>query len=124
METFFADTYALYEMSKGNPDYAKYASASETEFITTRLNLMELYYAIHMRLDEETAESFYGLFLPRAVGFEDDTIKRAMKFRLENRGKGISYIDALGYQAALENGVKFLTGDRAFEGMDNVEFVR
>lgn len=123
METLFADTYALYEMSRGNPEYAKY-TGPETEFITTRLNLMELYYAIHLRLGEETAESFYELFLPRAVDFANATIKRAMKFRLTNREKKFSYIDALGYQVALESKVKFLTGDRGFKGTPNVEFVK
>ena len=33
-------------------------------------------------------------------------------------------VDCIGYMTAKRLGVKFLTGDREFEGMDNVEFVK
>jgi predicted nucleic acid-binding protein len=49
-----------------------------------------------------------------------------MRFRLKmKRGKkNLSYVDALGYIIAEKLGVKFLTGDNAFDGMDNVEYVK
>jgi hypothetical protein len=35
-----------------------------------------------------------------------------------------SYIDAWGYCAAEALGIRFLTGDPVFKGLENVEFVR
>jgi hypothetical protein len=36
----------------------------------------------------------------------------------------LSYVDALGYVIATKMKIKFLTGDNAFEGMENVEYVK
>ncbi|MBI4210501.1 MAG: PIN domain-containing protein [Candidatus Diapherotrites archaeon] len=122
MATYFADTYAMVEYFKGNSGYTKYFE--KHSIITSRLNLMELYYWTLKDEGEELAEKYFQSFLSDAVGFDDSTIKNAMKFRLANRGKSLSYVDSIGYQAALENNVKFLTGDRAFAGMPNVEHVK
>jgi len=45
-------------------------------------------------------------------------------FRLsENRtGEKLSLVDALGYSYSRKLGIKFLTGDREFSGMENVEY--
>lgn len=48
---------------------------------------------------------------------------RASKFRFENIKKGLSFIDCFGYVLALNNHMKFLTGYKEFEGVENVEFV-
>lgn len=57
---------------------------------------------------------------------DDDQIKNAMKLRKKMKGKGlnISYADALGYSIALELDIKFLTGDREFKDLGNVEYVK
>jgi predicted nucleic acid-binding protein len=50
-----------------------------------------------------------------------------MRLRLEvkkNNHLNISYADALGYHLAMKLDMKYLTGDAAFEDLDNVEFVR
>jgi len=36
----------------------------------------------------------------------------------------LSYVDALGYTIAKAHNLRFLTGDAAFEGIANVEFVK
>ena len=122
MQVFFADTYAIIDYFKGNNKYRKYFE--ENEIKTTRLNLMETYYSALLDSTEENAESYYDAFLPKCVEIGDETIKKAMKFRLKKRKKNISYVDAIGYQISLELGIKFLTGDKEFKGMKNVEFVR
>lgn len=33
-------------------------------------------------------------------------------------------VDCIGYVYAKENGLRFVTGDKEFEGMENVEFVK
>jgi len=49
-----------------------------------------------------------------------------MKKRLEygRRKVNLSHADALGCEVAQRMGMKFLTGDEAFKGLENVEFVK
>lgn len=124
MEIFFADSYAIIDYLKGNKKFEKYFE--ENEIITTRLNLMEVYYSALLDATEELAEKYYDLFLGKCTGLEDETIKKAMQTRLKlkREKKNISYVDAIGCQIALEKNIKFLTGDREFKGMENVEFVK
>ena len=119
---FFFDTYALIEIIKGNPNYKDYL---KEEFITTRLNLMEFYYALLRLFNEKTAEHYFNTFLPSCVSVEDETIKAAMKFRLIQRKQKnlISYVDCVGYFVALKNNIRLLTGEKHFKGLKNVEFV-
>ncbi|MEK6979165.1 MAG: PIN domain-containing protein [Candidatus Micrarchaeota archaeon] len=121
---YYLDTYALIEYLKGNPKYKRYI---EYAISTSRFNLMELYYASLRDSDEETAERDYETFVPAEVEIPERTLKNAMKFRLDLQQKkkaNLSYVDAIGYRYALENKLKFLTGDKAFEGLENVEFVK
>ena len=120
---FFYDTYALLEIIKGNANYSDYV---DEQFITTRLNLMELYYNLLRLFDEKKAEYYFNVFLPLCVPIENDIIKAAMKFRLKHRNRKnlISYVDCIGYFIALENNVRLLTGEKHFLGLRNVEFVK
>lgn len=45
-------------------------------------------------------------------------------FRWEYKNRRISMADAIGFTLAAKLGVPFLTGDRQFEDLPNVEFVR
>lgn len=120
---YFLDTYAIIEFLKGNKNYIKFFKKKN---ITTRLNLMELYYRILREFDKKAADKFYAMFLACVVDFDDNLIKEAMKFRLKMKkgGKDISYTDAIGYLVAKKNKVKFLTGDEEFRRLPNVKFVK
>ncbi len=61
-----------------------------------------------------------------ALPTDDLDYLNASDFRLSaNRtGKKLSLVDALGYSYSRKLGIKFLTGDRKFNGMENVEFVK
>jgi len=118
---FFADTYALLEIVYGNRKYKDYLSE---KIITTRLNLMELYYALLRDHNEEKAEYYYNFFVSFCIAIDDSTIKKAMQFKLEHRKLGLSYMDCIGYVLASDKGIRFLTGDKAFKGLKNVEFVK
>ncbi len=122
METFFADSYALIDYVKGNKNYQKYFQ--EHKIITTRLQLMELYYSTLLDANDEKANTYYDSFLDNCILYGDESIKRAMKFRYEQRKKKLSYVDSIGYQIALEQKIKFLTGDMQFGGMNNVQYVK
>jgi hypothetical protein len=87
---------------------------------------MELYFHVLRDAGEESAENSYTQFKQFIVPLTDDDVKNAMKFRLRSRSKrlDISYADAVGYTLSKSKGVKFLTGDEAFKGLENVEFVK
>ncbi len=121
MQVYFLDSYALHELFAGNEGYSKFQNNSA--LITTRLNLMEFYYAL-LRLNSENAEQYYDRMLKFTVEISDDTIKKAMRFRLRNKTKDLSYVDAIGYISALEKGAVFVTGDQQFKDMENVEFIK
>ena len=120
---FYLDTYALIEIIKGNPNYHSY---TKEEFITTKLNLMEVYYGLLRLFNEETAERYFNFFIPSCIPVRDETMKTAMKFRLEQRKQKnlMSYVDSIGYFIALENNMRLLTGEKHFIGLRNVEFVK
>lgn len=121
-ETFFYDTYAILEIIKGNSNYSNYLK--NIGIVTTKLNLMELYYRLYILFGIETAELYYNKYNQFVFEISDLIIKKAMIFKAENRNKDLSYVDCIGYIFAKENKIKFLTGDEQFRGMPNVEFVK
>lgn len=122
MVVFLADSYAIIEYFKGNKEYSKYFE--KQNIITTKLNLMEVYYSALVESSKENADKYFEVFLPKCVEIGDSTIKKAMDFRHKNRKKRLSYVDAICYQLSKEIDVKFLTGDKEFKNMKNVEFVK
>ena len=119
---FFLDTYALYEIIEGNENYIGYTK--NVAIVTTKLNLMELFYGLLIKYNEKVADNFYEKFLPYCTGIEDNVIKKAMTFRALNKKRNLSYVDCIGYIIAKQRNIKFLTGDKEFEYMENVEFVK
>lgn len=122
MNSFFLDTYAMFEIAKGNPKYIPYTTG--VQIATTQLQLMELYYTLLRVFGKECAERYYHLFQPYAILLEDDIIKEAMKFKLFHKNRNLSYVDCVGYMIAIVKKVYFLTGDRQFEDLPNVEYVK
>lgn len=122
MNSFFFDTYAMFEIAKGNPKYIPYTTG--VQIATTQLQLMELYYTLLRVFGKEYAERYYDLFQPYAIILEDDVIKEAMKFKLFHKNRNLSYVDCVGYMIAIAKKVSFLTGDRQFEDLPHVEYVK
>lgn len=120
--TFFFDSYALYEIFQGNKDYEKYKK--EIAIITTKFNLMEFHYGILRTDGKEEADKQYDAYAEFTIEANNDAIKKASEFRLKHKEKKLSYVDCIGYVLAKECNAKFLTGDKQFEGMENVEFVK
>lgn len=120
--SLFFDTYALFEVLKKNPAYRPYVT--DVAVVTTRLNLMELYYGLLIRYGETTAESAYAGFMQNVVDVDDETIKEAMRFKASAKRQGLSYVDCVGYALARRLNIRFLTGDKQFEQLQNVEWVR
>ncbi len=113
----FLDTYALVEILNDNPTYTPYAPQA----VTNVLNLYEFHFhATRLRNDTDATSAFRGL-RSCALAVEDDDVLEASRFRRRNAGRGLSFADALGYTMAQRRGMPFVTGDKAFKGMDGVK---
>ena len=119
----FLDTFAIIEIDKDNPNYRKYALV-QADAITTIFNLIEVYFYYIKNHGQAEADDIYGIIKPMAVRIDDSIIKEAGKFKLIHLKKRFSFADCVGYITALKFNAKFLTGDYAFKGFENVEFVR
>ncbi|MBI4361805.1 MAG: PIN domain-containing protein [Euryarchaeota archaeon] len=124
MTEYFLDSYALIALATGSEGYTRY---SEEAWVTGPMNLAEAYYILLERGRGDLAEEFWEEFSKVAVEIPGPVVKEAMRFRLQaprTRGRRLSYVDAIGYTFAREAGLRFLTGDDDFRGMENVEFVK
>ena len=120
--TYFFDTYALHEIAVGSPNYRKYAHG--ISLVTTRMNLMELHYTLMRKYGKKAAERYYDELVEFVVEITDDIVKQASECRLSLKKRKLSYIDCLGYVLARSMHIKFLTGDKEFADLENVEYVK
>lgn len=125
MADFFADTYAIIEILKGNENYKPYA---DLKLVTTEFNLLELSYALVRDYGKSKALEILSDVRDslEIVGVKDEDFVNASELRLESKRKGrnLSLVDCLGYVVAKRLNVKFLTGDEEFKDLENVEFVK
>jgi len=121
-ESYFFDSYALFCIVKGQESYKRYTS--NVKIITTMMNLYEVYYHLIKENMYHEAEIFFDRFEQYCVPLYPKAIKEASRFRLANTKAGLSFIEALGYVIAQQHRIKFLTGDKAFQKMPNVMFVK
>ena len=118
---YFFDTYAIAEILNGNPDYIKYSGKPVT---ITIYNLAEIYWHALREYSAEEADDIYNDYKDAVNEIDDETLKEAMKFRKEHKKKDLSYADCIGYIYALRHNMIFLTGDKEFEGLKNLEYVK
>lgn len=116
---FFFDTYALFEVIRGNPKYQEYR---KTTGVTTLFNLAELNYGLKREISKEKADKITQNFSSLLVEVTTEDIEEAMSLRIQHRDFSIP--DAVGYTVARRLGIKFLTGDNDFENFPEVEFVK
>jgi len=118
---WYMDTYALMEIARGNPKFAKYLKG---EWLTSDLTLAEFFGVLLRKEGEKTAEYWHKKMAVGSVGVDRVTLKEAARCRQEMKKSRISFFDAYGYAYSVMNGCDFLTGDKEFEGLRNVEFVK
>jgi len=118
---FFADTYALIELLRGNPNYRPYL---DSMLVISKFNLVELYYHLLCDKGKAIADKELKVYSRLEIPITYNAVKNGMEFKLKYKKEKLSYVDCIGYALALELGVKFLTGDEKFENKDNVEFVK
>ena len=117
---FLFDTYALIEIIKGNKNYLPYI---DRKVILNTFIFSELCYVL-IRDGYPNVDKYLVKYERFLVSMSPNLIKEAMEFKYNNKKKKLSMTDCVSYIQAKELGVRFLTGDKEFEGMENVEFVK
>lgn len=115
------DTYALKEIHDENPNFL---SCLNGEFIVPDLIIAEFYGIILREYNEKTANYLLNKFQPYIRKISFDIMIKAVKFRYDNRKQNLSFFDCVGYIFAVENNMKFVTGDKEFKDRENVEFIK
>jgi PIN domain nuclease of toxin-antitoxin system len=121
MVLYFLDSYAILEIVRGNKNYKKYENS---ESVTSRLNLFEVHYKLLRESGLNSANSVVKKYAALVIDFDIDEVIAASKFRVANKKRNLSMVDCISYMMALRNNARFLTGDKEFRGMENVEFVK
>ncbi|MEK6956016.1 MAG: PIN domain-containing protein [Nanoarchaeota archaeon] len=120
-KTIFFDTYAIIEVLKFNKNYQNYL---DYEIVTTKLNLFELYYKLFREKGEIVAKTALQKYSNCILDFDNNVIEEAAKMRFMFKKQDMSMVDCIGYIKAKQLGIKFLTGDKQFEFLPDVEFVK
>ncbi|MBI2148902.1 PIN domain-containing protein [Candidatus Woesearchaeota archaeon] len=118
-DTYFFDTYAIFEIIGGNPKYHFYINSIP---ITTIFNLAELNYNLKKEMEKYKADIITEKYWECLEEVYIEDIKKAMD--LKTKYRNLSIPDVIGYVVAKRLGIKFLTGDEAFRNMENVEFIK
>jgi PIN domain nuclease of toxin-antitoxin system len=124
MPSFFADSYALIEMLKGNENYRAFQSE---RLITTEFNICEVGFAVCRNYPANAPQvlnTVRKMVTLTATRNEDYCSGAARRKEASGKGKKLSTIDCVGYSVANRLKIPFLTGDREFADMNNVQFVR
>jgi len=122
IKKFFFDTYALVEISKGNPRYKPYTGG--IKIMLNKLNLLEYVYFLIREKREHQINDVFNELTKFNVDYNDDILVKAAKMKYKFSKEKLSFIDCIGYFLAKKHNVKFLTGDNKFKDKENVEFVK
>ena len=116
---YFFDTYALFEVIRGNPKYEPYLDA---QMAINIFNLAEFNYNLKKEYSKEKADAVTAKYKSRIVKIAWNDIINAMD--LKSKYRHLSIPHAVGYSVAKRLNIKFLTGDDDFKDFENVEFVK
>jgi len=124
MPSYFADSYALIEMLKGNKNYRSFQSE---RLVTTEFNICEVGFAVCRDYPANAAnvlKTVRKMVTLQETRDEDYCSAAAWRKMESDKGKKLSTIDCVGYAVANRLNIPFLTGDREFADMGNVQFVK
>ena len=115
------DTYALAEISKGNP---KFSILLNREFVIADFTMAEFYALLYKEHDEKTADYWHNKLEAYCQSVSRNILIKALKYRVDHKKENLSIFDCVGYIFSLENNLRFVTGDKAFEHKESVEFIK
>ena len=122
VQTFFFDTYALVEISKGNPKYENYKS--DIRILLNKLNIMEYSLFLIREGRKEKLSEVFDELSNFNIDYDNEILIKAAEMKNKYKKEKLSFIDCIGYLLAIKNNAKFLTGDEKFKDKNNVEFVK
>ena len=120
-DSYVFDTYALIEIIRGNKNYFNYINS---RIIITSFILAELCYSSIRLYGTKKAYEYVDKYSRFVEKIDKEVIKEAMNFRYMNVKKDMSITDCIGYILAKKLNIKFLTGDKEFKDLLNVEYVK
>ena len=115
------DTYALVEIMHKNP---KYSHLFSSEIAITSLTLAEFYGLLYKEFGEETAKMWLKRLKPIQRDIPLEIFIEAVQYRIDHSKENLSIFDCVGYIYSVQNKMRFVTGDKAFEKRPHVEFIR
>lgn len=118
---FFFDSYAIIELNEGNENYKRYL---EEDIITSVLNIGEVYYHYLKYYDKRTAEYWHKKIFTHILEITEEVMNEAMELKFHHKKSKLSMVDCVGYILAKKHNLNFLTGDKEFKDLPNVEFVK
>lgn len=113
------DTYALAEIADENPKFKEYLNLP---FVIADTTLAEFYSVLLREEGEAVADYWYKKLERYSLPVSKEILIEAVKFRQKHKKNNISFFDAVGYIFSIKNGYLFVTGDKEFENLSNVEF--
>ena len=114
------DTYILMEIAQGNNRFLAYI---QEDFIITSETLAEFVWVILRDYNQITAEYWYKKLISYTCNVDVSLLVEAMKFRYKHKQKKLSFFDCVGYVYSCNNKIIFVTGDKEFKIMENVEYM-
>lgn len=106
---------------KENKSYEKFKDSIN---FTGLMNLLRLHYIISRDFGSERVDMMIDSLKEILVSMKVEDLKAASRFRGKHVKKKFNYIDCLGYSAALNRKLKFVTGDKEFKDLKNVESIK
>jgi predicted nucleic acid-binding protein len=117
---YFFDSYAIIEIINQEESYLRFKRAT---IITNSLHLAEVYFCILRNYNEKTANYWISNLDIVFLDITPEIAVKASKLKYKHKKSKLSYADCIGYVTAIENNMKFVTGDKQMKGMKGVEFV-
>jgi hypothetical protein len=117
----YLDTYALVEIGNDSPNYSV---VKKQDYKLCDITLCEFYGIMLRDFGEKTADDWLMRLAPASEPTSLDVLIEAVKFRQAHKSLNLSFWDAVGYQHALSNHGIFVTGDKAFEKLPHVKYVK
>jgi len=118
---YFFDSYAIIEVINQTSSYERF---KDIQITTNVLCLGEVYYYFLKVHNKQTADFWIEKLKVDVLPITKEITIEASQLKFENKEKNFSYPDCISYVSALKNSMLFLTGDREFKDMKNVEFVK
>ena len=115
------DSYALVEIREGNKKFEHLLSG---DFQIVDLTISEFYGLLYLRNGKETANKWIIKLRQMCVSASLETLIKAREFKIQNPKKDLSFIDCVGYIYAKDKGYVFVTGDKEFQNLPNVEYIK